>query len=671
MSVKSDIENTIKKSTEQLSIINIRLLSLRSQFNQSNHLFEEISLHKIKLKELVAVTTETDAALSLIKAQQEITQTELNKITSLNIDCDSLIKSSSDLDGFDPERIKDLNLLARELSTLQSHEQTIRQTQNTLNQQMSLHEKLISAGLEFLSISPTNICPLCRTNHESTLSLKAIIENNDLVSGLAKENYRLIEQSLLQQKNINSKMLLIVSEALDYRSNKISTLQIKLKELAEEISTEVYKNKTAAAQIKNVTAVLDKLQNETFNVEKSEFITSINNEINLFSTEIHKHESIINECRLLLSKNETTIIDINSELNSVTTSESTLKVNLYLSNNGLLAKELHDNCYEKTNVLNKLKNEYEEMVRSAEIQCSHIHSRMIENGTWIEFDELTRNLNELDVTIKKAQFDVYDYFYSIEKLVQVEISHDITSVESAIAKTIIDIDNEKDLIDSLIKKYELLLDHIKAFKPYIKSLELRQSLIKLEKDISQHESAEAILREELNNTLTELKNKVDSFFFTELINSIYKKIDPHPTFKEVEFRPSFDEPERPVLHIVLKDAKGEYISPILYFSAAQMNILSLSVFLANALHARDDNGTPLDVIMIDDPIQSMDSINVLSMIDLLRSISIRFNKQIIISTHDENFFELLQRKIPANALGSKFLKLEKFGVVVPVEPISE
>ncbi|HDL8722968.1 TPA: exonuclease SbcC, partial [Yersinia enterocolitica] len=143
-------------------------------------------------------------------------------------------------------------------------------------------------------------------------------------------------------------------------------------------------------------------------------------------------ESIINECRLLLSKNETTIIDINSELNSVTnkinsltTSESTLKVNLYLSNNGLLAKELHDNCYEKTNVLNKLKNEYEEMVRSAEIQCSHIHSRMIENGTWIEFDELTRNLNELDVTIKKAQFDVYDYFYSIEKLVQVEISHDI------------------------------------------------------------------------------------------------------------------------------------------------------------------------------------------------------------------------------------------------------
>ena len=68
------------------------------------------------------------------------------------------------------------------------------------------------------------------------------------------------------------------------------------------------------------------------------------------------------------------------------------------------------------------------------------------------------------------------------------------------------------------------------------------------------------------------------------------------------------------------------------------------------------------------PIQSMDSINILSTIDLLRSICVQFDKQIIISTHDENFFALLQRKIPAQIFGSKFLQLEKFGVVVPVQP---
>lgn len=145
------------------------------------------------------------------------------------------------------------------------------------------------------------------------------------------------------------------------------------------------------------------------------------------------------------------------------------------------------------------------------------------------------------------------------------------------------------------------------------------------------------------------------------------KIDPHPAFKKVEFKADFDS-DKPGLNIVVSDGAGGVISPILYFSAAQTNILSLSVFLASALHAKDDEGNPVNVIMIDDPIQSMDSINILSTIDLLRSICLQFDKQVIISTHDENFFKLLQRKIPTQILGSKFLQLEKFGVAVSVEP---
>jgi len=137
----------------------------------------------------------------------------------------------------------------------------------------------------------------------------------------------------------------------------------------------------------------------------------------------------------------------------------------------------------------------------------------------------------------------------------------------------------------------------------------------------------------------------------------------------VEFKVSFDT-DKPSLNILVSDDAGGMISPILFFSAAQTNILSLSVFLANALHAKDDNKKNIDVILIDDPIQSMDSINILSTIDLLRSICLNFDKQIIISTHDENFFGLLQRKIPTEIFGSKFLQLEKFGVVSEVANIT-
>ena len=77
----------------------------------------------------------------------------------------------------------------------------------------------------------------------------------------------------------------------------------------------------------------------------------------------------------------------------------------------------------------------------------------------------------------------------------------------------------------------------------------------------------------------------------------------------------------------------------------------------------DDNGEPVDCIFIDDPIQSMDSINILSTIDLFRSIVVNLGKQIILSTHDQNFQNLLKKKIPDDLFPAKFLELQTFGKV--------
>lgn len=57
----------------------------------------------------------------------------------------------------------------------------------------------------------------------------------------------------------------------------------------------------------------------------------------------------------------------------------------------------------------------------------------------------------------------------------------------------------------------------------------------------------------------------------------------------------------------------------------------------------------------------MDSINILSFIDLFRSIIVNLKKQIIVSTHEENFHSLLQKKIPENLFKSKFIEFETFG----------
>jgi exonuclease SbcC len=80
--------------------------------------------------------------------------------------------------------------------------------------------------------------------------------------------------------------------------------------------------------------------------------------------------------------------------------------------------------------------------------------------------------------------------------------------------------------------------------------------------------------------------------------------------------------------------------------------------LANALNSEE-----YDFILIDDPIQSMDSINILATIDLLRGIVANLNKQIILTTHDFNFYNLLKMKIPRDKFKAKYFTFETFGKV--------
>ena len=86
------------------------------------------------------------------------------------------------------------------------------------------------------------------------------------------------------------------------------------------------------------------------------------------------------------------------------------------------------------------------------------------------------------------------------------------------------------------------------------------------------------------------------------------------------------------------------IVPNLYFSSAQINILSFCIFLAKALNAKDDKGKDVNCIFIDDPIQAMDDINILSVVDLLRNIAFANDKQVLITTHDRNFLWTYEEK---------------------------
>ena len=71
-----------------------------------------------------------------------------------------------------------------------------------------------------------------------------------------------------------------------------------------------------------------------------------------------------------------------------------------------------------------------------------------------------------------------------------------------------------------------------------------------------------------------------------------------------------------------------------------MNALAVAVFLTFNLGMP---AIPLQVAMLDDPLQSLDDVNLLGLIDLLRRTSER--RQLVVSTHDPKFCELLERKL--------------------------
>ncbi|MDB4925021.1 MAG: hypothetical protein JWR23_1077 [Mucilaginibacter sp.] len=86
---------------------------------------------------------------------------------------------------------------------------------------------------------------------------------------------------------------------------------------------------------------------------------------------------------------------------------------------------------------------------------------------------------------------------------------------------------------------------------------------------------------------TPFRQLAKEFFFEDLINDLYRKIDPHPDFKEVHFSADFDA-DTPRLDVFVRDKVNKKIEliPNLYFSTAQINILSLGIFLATAKHLR-------------------------------------------------------------------------------------
>ena len=210
------------------------------------------------------------------------------------------------------------------------------------------------------------------------------------------------------------------------------------------------------------------------------------------------------------------------------------------------------------------------------------------------------------------------------------------------------------------KQYEYLnqISEENSARAYFENYKLYcQELKDIEEKCLEQEKVKAEMKEEFAKKKKGLETGLKSYFNQSIMNEIFQKIDPHDFMKNVEYDLSFNEKDEPQLHIRVCESIGEQADsyrPELYFSTAQLNTVAFSSFFSRALTA--DN-IDFRTIFIDDPIGHFDDMNILGFTDLIRSILETNDCQIIMSTHDEKIFRILERKLNSDYYSSCFIRL--------------
>jgi DNA repair exonuclease SbcCD ATPase subunit len=138
-----------------------------------------------------------------------------------------------------------------------------------------------------------------------------------------------------------------------------------------------------------------------------------------------------------------------------------------------------------------------------------------------------------------------------------------------------------------------------------------------------------------------------------LFQRIYSRIDPHPTFRVTQIIAGMERGRGQLSVGVLDPDTGSDLrdaGPLL--SSSQLNSFAVSLFLAMNLALPS---LALSVTVLDDPLQSLDSINLLGLVDVLRRF--RAHRQIIVSTHEERLMGLLQRKLRPVRKGERMVTM--------------
>jgi len=620
-------------------------LTLKSE--QKNKLEEYVKVKKIELNNHISEIQLIESKIHpYINFLDEIKNNEYPVVV------DELFKDYTYLIEKINLNVVDMLPLEREIANINN---SIAETEN-LNYEL---KKLVELGSSLVIRNESTDCPLCMQSYSDFNSLANKISTNPTLD----KNFK----SLIVMRNVSEEKL---SKLKSNTSELKFKLKSKLSNYIESQKSFVYEKKhlnmILNSKIEDLKKQLDLLENDldsiradTYRLNKDKFIIYLSDNINSLEKEKGYYNLLLEGVGNEIKEKEDLISNLSSKIDS-------LEYNIDSFSNITEYKLIVKNNKLDVDNLNKELSEINSVITKDAHTLSTLKNRklIVDNIiTGQELDDLNHKI-DLAVTMKNhfknKKITIERYFLNnINKNIK---EFDSVTLVELLENETKNIKENTEEIKIQINDYNKIGDYKENVLPFLK----HQSNLKKYSSLSEelvflNETVKVELERERKKVSRFIHENIKSFFFQELINSIYGKIDPHPKYKDISFDCDFSQ-EKPRLHILVSDESGGIV-PNLYFSSAQLNILSLSIFLAKALNVSDPSGKPVNCIFIDDPIQAMDSINILSIIDLFRSIVANMGKQIILSTHDENFHKLLKMKIPPELFKSRYIELESFGKV--------
>ncbi len=532
---------------------------------------------------------------------------------------------------------------------------------NSLNESL---EKIKGWGENYVEKTGVKKCPLCTTEFDEFSELITKIKsqkNKALKIDELRKSIGEIKKEINYNTEKNNELENILKEQVnnlitpdldgflklrDDLQNKQFTLQKTVKGLEHEILT--------------TSKFLRKYIKEGFNLDEkniaefeSKFISEIeflNVSLTRVSTVIEKRESkdeFLKREELLLSDE----IRVNeNDIEKVEGSDA------YNTINGLFKKHhleaVYDDVFDESFIYNKKKiNLKKSELNSTNFEIKKVNDKLLNCGcdyVSLEIEGVLVDFGSREVKLRTAT-------KNYQLLFKKHIANSDISIKN--------IELKRDEISKKKVSLEATQDKLESFKVDIGIIEnvIEKSI--LEKDVANLKCKIPALKNAVRkinkakkSCIEYIQDGIDNYFNKDVINQIYKRIEPHPSLTEINFTAEVGN-HGPRLLITTKGLDDE-VNPNLFLSAGQVNILSLSIFLAKAFEYGSDT---ISTIFMDDPVQNLSDINILSFIDLLRTLTTEHNKQIVLSTHEEKFFRLLQNKLPPEYCSSKYLEFESEG----------